>query len=111
VTRRVPLLVAARVPAVELSVALPDLVSRLAAMAHYALRPLDEAQQGEALRLRASLRGLELPDETLQYLQRRFVRDMSQLTALLDRLDEASLRAQRRLTVPFIREVLGRELT
>jgi DnaA-homolog protein len=105
--RRVRLLVAARVPAGELGVALPDLVSRLAAMPHFALRSMDEAQQGEALRLRAALRGLELPDETLQYLQRRCARDMAQLTGLLDRLDDASLRAQRRLTVPFIREVLG----
>ncbi|MGC8519703.1 MAG: HdaA/DnaA family protein, partial [Steroidobacteraceae bacterium] len=40
--------------------------------------------------------------------QRRFPRDMAQLYALLDTLDEAALAAQRRLTVPFIREVLAR---
>ena len=32
---------------------------------------------------------------------------MRQLYELLDTLDEAALVAQRRLTVPFIREVLG----
>lgn len=101
------LVVGARVPARDLPVALPDLRSRLAAMPHYALRNLDEAQQREALRARAAARGIDLPDETLQYLQRRFARDMTRLHALLEKLDVASLEAQRPLTVPFIRQVLG----
>jgi DnaA family protein len=52
------------------------------------------------------LRGLELPDETWHWLQRRLPRDMRTLYGLLDTLDEAALAAQRRLTIPFIREVL-----
>jgi DnaA family protein len=101
------LVVAATVPAAHLGVSLPDLRSRLASMPQFALRPLDEAQQREALRLRAAQRGIELPEETLLYLQRRFARDMGRLHELLDRLDLASLAEQRRLTVPFIRDVLG----
>ncbi|MGH8133078.1 MAG: HdaA/DnaA family protein [Steroidobacteraceae bacterium] len=54
----------------------------------------------------ARLRGLELPDETWQWLRRRYPRDMRALYELLDTLDEAALSAQRRLTIPFIREVL-----
>lgn len=101
------LVVAARVPAHALALHLPDLRSRLAAMPHYTLQPLDEAQQREALRARAAARGLALPEETLQYLQRRFARDMASLHALLDRLDAASLAEQRAVTVPFVRRVLG----
>jgi DnaA-homolog protein len=101
------LVVAATVPAVHLGISLPDLRSRLAAMPQFALRLLDEAQQREALRLRAAQRGIDLPEETIQYLQRRFVRDMARLHELLERLDLASLQQQRRLTVPFIREILG----
>jgi DnaA family protein len=104
---RTRLVVAARVPAMHLAIALPDLRSRLAAMPQFTLRALDEAQQREALRLRASQRGIDLPEETVLYLQRRFARDMSRLHELLDRLDLASLQQQRRLTVPFIREILG----
>lgn len=99
--------VAATVPARSLALALPDLRSRLAALTHYALRPLDETQQREALQMRARTRGLELPEETLLFLQRHFARDMARLCALLDQLDAASMAEQRRLTVPFIREVLG----
>jgi DnaA family protein len=39
-------------------------------------------------------------------MRKRFPRDMRTLYQLLDALDEAALTAQRRLTVPFIREVL-----
>lgn len=99
--------VAALAPATLAGLRLPDLVSRLAALPHYALRPLDEAQQREALQLRAGSRGLELPEETVVFLQRRFPRDMGQLAVILDELDAASLAEQRRITVPFIRQVLG----
>ena len=85
---------------------MPDLASRFAAATLLTLRPLDEADQREALRLRAHARGLDLPEETALYLQRRFPRDLPTLYQLLDTLDEAALAAQRRVTVPFIRSVL-----
>ena len=100
------LIVAAHAPPALLEWALADLGSRCAAGAVFQLRPLDEQEQHAALALRARLRGLELPDETWHWLRRRFPRDMRTLYQLLDTLDEAALAAQRRLTVPFIREVL-----
>jgi len=100
------LIVAAPAPPALLGWALADLGSRCAAGAVFQLRALDEEEQHAALQLRARLRGLELPPETWQWLQRRVPRDMRTLYELLDTLDEASLAAQRRLTVPFIREVL-----
>lgn len=100
------LVMAARPPPALTGWALSDLGSRCAAGAVLQLRALDEAEQQQALQLRARLRGLELPEETSRWLQRRFPRDMRRLYGLLDTLDEAALAAQRRLTVPFIREVL-----
>jgi DnaA-homolog protein len=100
------LLLSAQAPPALLSWALPDLGSRCAAGAVFQLRLLDEDERRTALQLRARLRGLELPDETWQWLRKRFPRDMGSLYQLLDTLDEAALAAQRRLTVPFIREVL-----
>ena len=100
------LLVAAQAPPALTRWALPDLGSRCAAGAVFQLRGLDEQEQRAALQLRARLRGLELPEDTWRWLRRRFPRDMGTLYQLLDTLDEASLSAQRRLTVPFIREVL-----
>jgi DnaA family protein len=85
---------------------LEDWRSRAGACLVYQVRELDEAGRGEALRLRARQRGLELPPETLDYLMRRMPRDLGSLFEILDELDEASLIAQRRLTVPFIRDAL-----
>jgi len=93
-------------PPRRLAFALPDLASRFAAATLLTLRPLNETDQREALRLRAHARGLDLPEETAMYLQRRFPRDLPTLYLLLDTLDEAALAAQRRVTVPFIRSVL-----
>jgi DnaA family protein len=72
------------------------------------LEPLAEADQAVALRHRAERRGLELPDETLGYLTRRAPRDFATLCRMLDALDTESLAAQRRLTVPFVRDWLAR---
>jgi DnaA-homolog protein len=85
---------------------LNDWRSRAAACVVYQLRDLDEAGRVEALRLRAAQRGLQLPHETSEYLLRRMPRDLPSLFEVLDHLDEASLIAQRRLTIPFIRDAL-----
>jgi DnaA family protein len=100
------LVMSAEAPPALIQWALPDLGSRCAASAVFQLRVLDEQEQQDALKLRARVRGVELPDETARWLLRRFPRDMRTLYDLLDALDEASLVAQRRLTVPFIRSVL-----
>jgi DnaA-homolog protein len=100
------LIAAAQTPPALISWSLADLGSRMSASAVFQLRALDESEQQEALKLRAHIRGFELPDETARWLQRRFPRDMRTLYDLLDTLDEAALVAQRRLTVPFIRSVL-----
>jgi DnaA-homolog protein len=85
---------------------LRDLASRLNGGLVLTLQNLSDDEQHQALQLRAQLRGFELPQDTVQFLQRRLPRDMESLCAFLDHLDEASLVAQRRLTVPFVREVL-----
>jgi DnaA family protein len=82
---------------------LEDWKSRASACEVYQLRELDEQGRIEALTLRAAQRGLELPPETAEYLLRRVPRDLPSLLDLLDALDDASLVAQRRLTIPFIR--------
>jgi DnaA family protein len=105
--RAVTLLAAAVTPAGQLPFALPDLASRFASALPLALLPLDERSQRQALQWRARARGLELPEQSARYLQRHFRRDLPTLCRLLDTIDTAALQAQRRLTVPFIREVLA----
>jgi DnaA-homolog protein len=100
------LVISANAAPTALPVALADLGSRLTACVVWQLRPLDEAEQGMALLARARALGVELPEETLLYLQRRLPRDLGALCDALDRLDAAALSQQRRLTIPFVRSVL-----
>jgi DnaA family protein len=101
------LLMAGSSPPEGLGLGLPDLVSRLEWGLVYAVRSLDDAGRLQVLQLRAQGRGFELPDETGAYLLRRYPRDLPALCGLLERLDQASLVAQRRLTIPFVKAVLG----
>jgi DnaA family protein len=100
------LLYSADVPPRQLPIGLPDLRSRLAQCVQFALTLPDEAQRRAILLERATMRGLELDEAVLDYVFRRVGRDLATLTALLDRLDTASLAAQRRITVPFVRKLL-----
>lgn len=85
---------------------LADLESRFAHLPVFQLEPLPEAERLRALQLRARHRGLDLPDDTASYLLNRSRRDMASLYRLLDRLDAEALKAKRRLTIPFVREVI-----
>jgi len=90
----------------SLPVGLPDLRSRLAQCTQLALPSLDDAGRRVVLRQRAERRGLLLDEAVLEFLLRRVGRDLATLTALLDRIDRASLAAQRRVTIPFLRGLL-----
>ncbi|MGY0556320.1 DnaA regulatory inactivator Hda [Lysobacter sp. A421] len=98
---------AARANPDALGLVLPDLRSRLSQCSRIGLQPLSEEGRREVLRQRARRRGWLLEDTALDWLLKRVDRDLAGLAVLLDRLDRASLAAQRRITVPFLRETLG----
>jgi DnaA family protein len=100
------LFAAAQAPA-QIGVDLPDLVSRLAACTQIVLKPLDEAGRRLVLAQRAQARGLTFDDAVLDWLFAHHARDLRSLTALFERIDKAALAAQRRITVPFLRNLLG----
>jgi DnaA family protein len=100
------LLFAAEALPVQLGLGLPDLRSRLGACQQALLKPLEDAERRAVLRQQAATRGIELDDTVLDWLFNRYARDLGALLDLLDRLDQASLAAQRRITVPFLRGFL-----
>ena len=105
------LLVAGRYPPSQVGFGLADLATRLASGGTWRVQPLNEAQLPEAMQLRARLRGLELSGAVVAYLLRRVRRDPATLFALLDQIDDEAFSHQRRLTVPFVRELAGRLLS
>lgn len=100
------LLAAADASPAALGVGLADLRSRLGWGPVFQLQSLDDAGKLAALQLRARARGMELSEEVGAYLLRHCPRDMHALFELLERLDQASLTAQRRLTIPFVRDLI-----
>ncbi|MNZ19015.1 DnaA regulatory inactivator Hda [compost metagenome] len=91
----------------ELGVKLPDLKSRLTLALVFQLHGLSDEDKLRALQLRASRRGLHLTDEVGRFILTRGPRSMNLLFDLLDILDQASLQAQRKLTIPFLKEIFG----
>jgi DnaA family protein len=93
-------------PPAQISWNLPDLASRLNASILLSIKALSDVEKVEALQKRAHLRGLDLALEVGNYLLNHLPRNMTILCEALDKLDQAAYVAQRRLTIPFIKEVL-----
>jgi DnaA family protein len=90
----------------NLNLLLPDLMSRLTWGMIYQLHPLLDEEKLSALIWRAKRRGMTISEEVGKYILTHCPRHMATLFAALDALDKASLAAQRRLTIPFVKEVL-----
>lgn len=101
------LLYASRATPLQLDLVLPDLRSRLGQCMQLPLDAADDGVRRDVLRLRAQRLGLVLDDAALNFLLRRAGRDLPSLIEQIERLDRASLAAQRRVTLPFLRDVLG----
>ncbi len=101
------LLISGGESAQQLGISLPDLVSRLSWGLTEQLKPVDDNEKIIALQHRATQRGLYLSDEVVKFLLNRLSRDMSSLITSLDALDKASIQEQRKITIPFIKEVFN----
>lgn len=108
-TKRTLLLISADCPPqhLKLSEKREDITSRLSWGEVYHLGDLNDEQKTKILRRVAYDKGLELTEEVANFLLKRLDRDLSVLKEKLDRLDQASLQAQRKLTLPFVKDVLG----
>jgi DnaA family protein len=104
---RVGLLITAKRAVREMDVLLADLASRLSWGAVFQIKTLTDQQRVAVVQLRAENRGLKLSDEVAQFIYHRCQRDTKTLLAVLGTLDKASLKQQRRLTVPFVKTIMG----
>lgn len=94
-------------PIAELDIPLADLASRLSWGETYHVFPLSDEEKISALKLRAHTRGMAMADDVAKYIMSRSSRDVAHLMTVLDTLDGATIEAQRKLTIPFVREVCG----
>jgi DnaA family protein len=97
------LLISASVPPESLDISLKDLKTRLGWGLTLKLKALEDEDKAQALILKAKALGLELPEGVAQYLLQQAQRDFGTLIGFIQHLDQASLAAQRKLTVPFVK--------
>ncbi|NOT84814.1 MAG: DnaA regulatory inactivator Hda, partial [Methylococcaceae bacterium] len=100
------LILSAASPPNYLTVQLADLKTRLNWGLTLKLKALTDADSMGALHFKADSLGFEISPQVGRFLLTHFSRDLPSLWALLDRLDQASLAAKRKLTLPFLRQLL-----
>jgi|TARA_Y100000310_G_scaffold231230_1_gene233752 DnaA family protein len=99
-------LMSGRCAPAELPVSLADLKSRLTAALVLRIEALSDSEKKAAIVLRAKNRGIELSEEVAAFILTRASRDTTTLFGLLDELDRENVHQQRRITIPFVKEVL-----
>ncbi len=99
--------ISGNVSATQLAIKLKDLLSRLSWGVSVQVHGLDDNEKVIALSKRAEQKGFKLSDDASHFLLKNCPRDMQSLFNILEKLDDASLQAQRRITIPFIKKQLG----
>lgn len=99
--------ISANASVTALAIQLKDLSSRLAWGVSMQMQSLTDENKIRALSIRAEQKGFRLPDEVAAYLLKNCPRDMQTLFDILEQLDDASIQAQRKITVPFVKKSLG----
>ncbi len=90
-----------------IAIQLPDLKTRLNWGLTLKIQLLTDNEKVAALIFKARQMGFELGPQAGRYLLTHYARDLASLWALLEKLDKASLAAKRKLTLPFLKQVLG----
>ena len=98
-------------PAAQLTIGLPDLVSRLKAVAAVALTSPDDALMRGLMAKLFSDRQLKVDARVIDYLLPRMVRDYADMAALIDNIDRQALAEKRAITVPMVAEILENHIS
>ncbi len=104
------LILSAACPPNEIAIQLPDLKTRLNWGLTLQIPPLSDDDRITALIFKADQMGFEISPQAGRFLLTHYDRDLSSLWALLTKLDRASLAAKRKLTIPFLKQILREEI-
>lgn len=100
------IIITAHDSATLLNILLPDLVSRLNWGFTEQIKDMNDEDKLIVIQHRALQRGLILHDDAAKFLMNRLSRNLKDLIVSLDILDKASIKEQRKITIPFIKSVL-----
>jgi DnaA family protein len=101
------LLLVSHYSAKNIPIALPDLASRLNSMEVYRLNAVSHDDYADFVAFCASQRGLKIAKDVTEFMLARTERNPSKLIELIALLDKQSLTEQRRITIPFVKNILS----
>lgn len=87
---------------------LPDLQTRMNWGLSLKIKPHDDDDKIAALTHKAQHMGFEIAPQAARFLLTHYDRNPTSLWSMLDKLDTASLAAKRKLTIPFLKQILER---
>lgn len=93
----------------DIAIQLPDLKTRLNWGLTLKIQPLTDSDRIAALIFKADQMGFEIAPQAGHFLLTHYDRDLASLWALLEKLDRASLAAKRKLTLPFLKQILDED--
>ena len=101
------LVLSATKPVNESVIKLADLKSRLSSGLVFQIKVLNDEQKAQVLKQNAHERGIKLEAEVVDFILSRGSRSMSELIALLDKIDRESLQQKRVITIPFLKTLFS----
>jgi DnaA family protein len=104
------LLLSADCPPKYLGFDLPDLKTRMSWGLTLKIQSLRDDQIIDALTFKAHFLGFDIPANVGRFLLNHYVHDLPALWLLLEKIDRATLAAQRKLTIPFLKQILAEQV-
>ena len=104
---QIPVLFTATSPSSRWPLVLPDLASRMAQLDLVKLDAPDDQLLSVVIVKQFLDRQLNVKPEIVTFLARRMNRSFSNVSQIVDKLDQAALSSGRSITIPFLRKVLG----
>lgn len=101
------LLIASTLAPENIEYSLPDLKTRLAWGINFSLFELNDLDKQHAISMHLASLGLVFSEDIVPFIFKRCTRDMSKIDKLVQTLDEASLQNKRKITIPFIKQILS----
>jgi DnaA family protein len=93
----------------DIAIQLPDLKTRLNWGLTLKIQALSDSDRIAALIFKADQMGFEISPQAGRFLLTHYHRELASLWNLLEKLDKASLAAKRKLTIPFLKQILNED--
>ena len=100
------ILVGAACSPLHLPLSLADLKSRLSSGLTLQLLPMSDEERVDWVVWKGRRRGLTIERDVAEFLINRHNQNMKELVSTFDKLDAASLAEKRKITIPFLKQVL-----